>query len=313
MKVFTSNFLPAKSLAIPSPVDYRRQCKTFSSTSIQWLESKAQNGGIDIQHAINGGGSENSAAHSTLERERALQFVYSIDLHVMWEHEWAEMKTLHSASTPLSPQEALYGGRTCPLRMRCTAGDCETVHYVNFTSLYPYVNCSFPYPLGQPKIIYKDFDDPRNYYGFIRAIVYPPRALYLPVLPHKTSAGKLAFTLCRACTEINNQEGSCSHSDQERALTGVWVSVEFVKALSLGYRVAEIPEVWHFEKQSSTIFKGYPADATDEESRLNYIEDYRVNQGIRLNPDKIEVNPAKRQLLAQRNDLAQTTIVSKPN
>ncbi|CAG5950726.1 unnamed protein product [Menidia menidia] len=135
-----------------------------------------------------------------------------------------------------------------------------------------------------------------------RATVYPPRALYFPVLPHKISAGKLVFTLCRACAEINNQEGPCSHSDKERALTGVWVSVEFSKALNLRYTVAEITEVWHFKKQSSTIFKdyihtflkgkqeasGYPADATDEESRLNYIEDYR-------------------------NDLAQTTIVSKPD
>ncbi|TWW60970.1 hypothetical protein D4764_05G0010600 [Takifugu flavidus] len=30
--------------------------------------------------------------------------------------------------------------------------------------------------LGHPVIIYKDFEDPRSYYGFIRATVYPPRA-----------------------------------------------------------------------------------------------------------------------------------------
>ncbi|CAG5896577.1 unnamed protein product [Menidia menidia] len=393
MKVFTSNFLPAKSLAIPSAVDYRRQCKTFSSASIHWLEWEARNRGVNIQHALNRGeqrigpyfldgyaeikgiktafefygclyhgcprcfmpnhtcplrGVSFEALHTaTLERERALQFVYGLDLQIMWEHDWLEMKSTHSGvinflqsfstPTPLCPREALYGGRTCPLRMRYTAGDCETVHYVDFTSLYPYVNCSFPYPLGHPKIIYKDFDDPRNYYGFIRATVYPPRGLYFPVLPHKTSAGKLVFTLCRACAEINNQEGPCSHSDQERALTGVWVTTEFSKALNMGYRTAKITEVWHFEKQSSTIFKdyihtflkgkqeasGYPADAADEESRLKYIEDYRVNQGIRLNPDKIEVNPAKRQVaklclnsfwgkFAQRKDLPQTTIVSKP-
>ncbi|KAM9741015.1 uncharacterized protein ACNS7B_012259 isoform 1-T1 [Menidia menidia] len=394
MKVFTSNFLPVKSLAIPSPVDYRRQCKTFSSASIQWLEWRALDGGIDIQHALNRGerkigpyfvdgyaevngvktafefygclfhgcprcfmpnhtcplrGVSFEALHTaTIERERALQFVYGLDLQIMWEHEWVEMKTSDSGvmrflqsfkpPTPLSPREALYGGRTCALKLRHTAREGESIYYVDFTSLYPYVNCSFPYPLGHPKIIYKDFDDPRNYYGFIRATVYPPRGLYFPVLPYKTPAGKLVFTLCRACADINNQEGSCSHSDQERALTGVWVSVEFKKALDLGYALAEITEVWHFEKQSGTIFKGYihtflkgkqeasgyPADAWDEESRLKYVEDYRVNQGIRLDPDKIEVNPAKRQVaklclnsfwgkFAQRSDLAQTTIVSQPD
>jgi len=55
MKVFTSNFLPPNTLAIPSPVDYRRQCKTFSNASIQWLEWLAHDRGIEIQHALNGG------------------------------------------------------------------------------------------------------------------------------------------------------------------------------------------------------------------------------------------------------------------
>ncbi|XP_035987266.1 uncharacterized protein LOC118560394 [Fundulus heteroclitus] len=41
---------------------------------------------------------------------------------------------------------------------------------------------------------------------------------------------------------------------------------------------------------------GFPAEATDEESRLKYVADYKLNQGIQLDVRKIEVNPAKRQV-----------------
>ncbi|TWW54773.1 hypothetical protein D4764_0109550 [Takifugu flavidus] len=192
-------------------------------------------------------------------------------------------------------------------------------------------------PLGHPVIIYKDFEDPRSYYGFIRATVYPPRGLLFPVLPHKSEGGKLLFTLCRTCAETNNEGGPCEHDDEGRALTGVWVTVEFIKALDVGYRVGKITEVWHFDKSSDTVFtdyihtflkgkqeaSGYPAEATDRESREKYIRDYQEHQGILLDAGKIETNPVKRQVaklclnslwgkFAQRDNLFKTTIVSDP-
>ena len=47
------------------------------------------------------------------------------------------------------------------------------------------------------------------------------------------------------------------HDDEARALTGVWVMVEFNKALEVGYRVGEITEVWHFDQSSDSVFVGY--------------------------------------------------------
>lgn len=55
------------------------------------------------------------------------------------------------------------------------------------------------------------------------------------------------FTLCRTCAEDNNQAGLCRHSERDRALTGVCVTIEFNKALMLGYRLDKIFEVWHFK------------------------------------------------------------------
>lgn len=36
MKIFVTNFFPPKTLAIPSPGNYRCQFKSYSSASIQW-------------------------------------------------------------------------------------------------------------------------------------------------------------------------------------------------------------------------------------------------------------------------------------
>ncbi|TWW73476.1 hypothetical protein D4764_15G0008700 [Takifugu flavidus] len=193
-------------------------------------------------------------------------------------------------------------------------------------------------PLRSPRDHLQRFRGPtRSYYGFIRATVYPPRGLLFPVLPHKSEGGKLLFTLCRTCAETNNEGGPCEHDDEGRALTGVWVTVEFIKALEVGYRVGKITEVWHFDKSSDTVFtdyihtflkgkqeaSGYPAEATDRESREKYIRDYQEHQGILLDAGKIETNPVKRQVaklclnslwgkFAQRDNLFKTTIVSDP-
>lgn len=134
--------------------------------------------------------------------------------------------------------------------------------------------------------------------------------------------------------EINHQDGPCRHDDKARALTGVWASTNLNKALDLGYRLVEIIKVWHFEKQSSSIFvdyictflkskqeaSGYPLEATDRESREKYIRDYQTHQGNHLDPDKIEVNPTIRQMskfclncllgkFAQKSNLTQTILI----
>ncbi|TWW71191.1 hypothetical protein D4764_17G0006740 [Takifugu flavidus] len=136
------------------------------------------------------------------KRVSELQTTHGVRVVVMREHTWNQMKTTctevkeflrcFNAPEPLNPRKALFGGRTSALKLRHThAAPDETIHYVDVTSLYPFVNSTCSYPFGHPVIIYKDFEDPRSYYGFIRATVYPPRGLLFPVLPHKSEGGKL--------------------------------------------------------------------------------------------------------------------------
>ena len=52
-------------------------------------------------------------------------------------------------------------------------------------------------------------------------------------------------------------QNKCEHSDDERSFIGTWTTDEVNKALEKGYKVLETYEVWHFDKMSDDLFKGY--------------------------------------------------------
>jgi len=55
------------------------------------------------------------------------------------------------------------------------------------------------------------------------------------VLPHHINK-KLVFTLCRTCAEFKSKD-RCDHNDEQRAVTGLWVSLEIKKAIEKGYKI----------------------------------------------------------------------------
>lgn len=239
-------------------------------------------------------------------------------VRTIWEHEWNDMLKNNedlkrfladsNLPTPLNPRDAFFGGRTNATCLYYKPKQGEQILYYDFTSLYPFVNKNKMYPIGHPEIIYQNFGDIRQYFGFAKVKVYTPRGLYFPVLPHK-SGGKLMFSLCATCTE-KQQVTVCHHNDEERALTGTWCTVELNVAVEKGYRIAEIYEVWHFERKSNTLFSGYinmhlrqkqeasgyPEWCKTEEDKERYVRDYEKKEGVRLRREHIEVNPAKRQI-----------------
>ena len=60
---------------------------------------------------------------------------------------------------------------------------------------------------------------------------------------------------CQIC--YNHRNSECTHTDEERAITGFWTTVELKKALEKGYQIMHIYEVWHFEQTSDNLFKEY--------------------------------------------------------
>ena len=231
----------------------------------------------------------------------------------------APMKTLlvecHKYE-PLKPRDAFYGGRCNAIRLYAEAREGEAIKYVDFTSLYPYVNKYCRYPIKHPTIYVGD-EIPDVVEGLLKCKVLPPRDLYHPVLPYRTR-NKLLFPLCRTCAE-ENAKGPCQHDDPEqRTLTGVWATIELEKAQSLGYRVLEKFEAWHYaetsqycpETKSGGIWaefinkwvqlkqqaSGFPEHADTHEARTRYIREYEEHEGIRLEMDKIEKNDGLRSL-----------------
>ena len=190
---------------------------------------------------------------------------------------------------------------------------------MSFFSLYPYVNKYSRYPIGHPEIITRDFlplDKFHEYFGIAKVKILPPRGLYHPVLPYRSS-GKLKFPLCRTCADKETQT-CCQCSEDERAITGTYCTPEINKAIEKGYKLQKVYEVYHFPESThydkktgdgglfvdyiNTFLKikqeasGWPGWVKTEKDKDKYINDYYTNEGIWLEKHKIEKNPGLRSL-----------------
>ena len=224
---------------------------------------------------------------------------------------FAEFVENNDVKKPLNPRDALTGGRTNAFVLHHKG----SIGYVDFTSLYPYIQKYGVFPLGHPKIITENFEPLENYFGLIFCQVLPPKNLYIPVLPYKQN-GKLMFPLCRTCCELNIS--NCHHSESKRCLEGSWVILELLEAIKLGYKVIKIYEVWHYDNVAkydkisktgglfteyvNTFLKikqeasGFPHWVKNEDDQNKYINDYFENEGIVLNKEKIKINPGLKTL-----------------
>lgn len=184
--------------------------------------------------------------------------------------------------------------------------DClpdEEISYLDFISLYPSVQKYGIYPIGHPEIKTSNFKTIDNYFGIVMVKILPPTKLLIPVLPVKCN-GKLMFPLCRTCAEELNDHTLCSHNENQRCLTGTWVSEEVKKAVEMGYKVITIYEVYHWNKSlqydkscgddiKDHLFVGYVNQAVKEKTEASgfpdncvtaqdedqYIEDFYQSEG----------------------------------
>ena len=216
----------------------------------------------------------------------------------------------------LIPRNSFFGGRNESYKVFCEAGPEETIKHLDIVSLYPWVNKYGRYILYHPTVIRDNFNkDLSTYVGLFQCRIIPPRGLLFPVLPSKTTQGKLVFTLCRTCSDKELSE-KCNHTDDLRALTGTWVSYEVLAAIKRGYVVTKVFEIWHFKETSKydettgkgglfspyiNIFatekvkaSGYPSNCNSESEKKIYISNYFKKEKIILNPAEISVNPGLR-------------------
>ncbi len=241
---------------------------------------------------------------------------------LVWECQWKKLQECHivkvisegiSIEEPLNPRLALYGGRVNAFKLFYSVKEGEGIRYMDFKSLYPFVQKTKFYPLGHPEIILTFGEHPHEsllkYKGLFNCYVIPPSRLYIPLLPYR-SGGKLMFPLCRTCADENNQN-SCSHTERERIIKGVYTHIELMYAVeNLGYKIKKIIEVWSWTDWRNDMFKeyinnfftikeqasGWPDECNTEEERRGYLEKMLSEEGVSLNPQKIVKSEGLRSL-----------------
>lgn len=242
----------------------------------------------------------------------------------MWECEFRKIKKEENLSylntlpildtLPLDPRQAFFGGRTGNVKTYHKCQDGEIIQYVDVCSLYPYVCKYGKYPKGHPTIYVGDRECRQRgleVEGLLKCKILPPQELYHPVLPIKMN-NKLMFVLCRTCGETLNQ-GDCGHDLNDRAITGTWIMDEIRKAVSKGYVILNMYELWEYEVatfENGGLFtdfinkflklkqeaSGFPSWCKSEQDKHKYIQDYLNHEGVQLEKDRICKNGGLRSL-----------------
>lgn len=165
--------------------------------------------------------------------------------------------------------------------------------------------------------------------GFLQCRVLPPTPAQLDgrhtLLPYRTHGGRLTFPLCSKCAETANSDRHqrrqhdhqplprCRHSDSQRAWVHAYTHTELNAALLIGYRVLDVYEVWHYDEwasqeQNNSLFadymnklmclkgeaSGWPPGCLTQEQRDAYVQWYRTQEGIIIDPQRVQHNPGLR-------------------
>lgn len=217
---------------------------------------------------------------------------------------------------PINPRDSLFGGRTNAIKIYKKCEQNEKIKYVDFKSLYPYVQKYCSFPIGHPEIITENFESFENYYGIVCCTILPPQNLYFPVLPIRIN-GKLIFPLCFVCARDKLKK--CFHTEEQRMLTGTWVTLEVEEAIRNGYVLNKIHEIWHYKEQtqydkelkSGGLFtkqvdlflkykeeaSGFPEDLHSEQEKEAYVMEFEKTEGIILDKNNIKKNPGIRSVM----------------
>ena len=157
--------------------------------------------------------------------------------------------------------------------------------YVDIVSLYP--TCQFLdyLPYGKPQHFTEINDtDISKYFGFVRCDITPPKDLHIPLL-----GGKQV---------VNGETKFCFGLNEMKDV--VYSTEELKKAVSIGYVIDKVYEVFHFKK-SKGLFKSYIRsfmkgkicgggyEGTYQE-KAKYCKEYKNKFGIEIKPEELIKN-----------------------
>lgn len=261
---------------------------------------------------------------------------------VMWECEFLKLKeqdvslreflNTSMAGRPnerLRIRTGLRGGRVEAFRLAFHQRRMEDrkLLYVDKNSLYPAVAVFNEFPVGMPSCLIGTalenvhfgsggfYKDGERLTGLVQASVLAPDSLFLPLLPF-VSKNKLKFGLCFTCVETENSD-LCLHSDEKRAFTDVWTTVELEYAMECGYQIINLWEM-HVYTKTSPIFRrfytrlarikleseGFPFGVNTEEAKETYVKDMnRQMPGLSLESKNVKRNEPRRQFAKDTSNI----------
>jgi len=203
----------------------------------------------------------------------------------MWEHDWDRLKRLKEYKAwvldtrnavedfiPLDPRESYKGGVSEMFKIYYP----HAFSMADFVSQYPTTMLGFSFsPTTADKILWempvgrceRIMFPPISRFmestrlGIIKCRILAPDNLYAPFLGFRVdsllnASYEVIYGLCRVCMMTRN-DSPCVHSSSERSFTGVWTLNEIRYALSIGYQVLHITEMWEYESRSNAIFKDF--------------------------------------------------------
>ena len=217
-------------------------------------------------------------------------------------HPWAKDPPLNR----LIPREAVRGGssETYNFLWSKKRNLGETLVYADVISQYPAIALSHEFPIGNFEVIIgpklKDILVSSNelmyagnkLYGLVMLSIEAPQGLEFPFLSHRIKDSVSVAALCTSCAKDQTLT-TCNHTGMQKFITGTYTSIEINYALSLGYRIQNIYEAWHWSQKGpiykkfmqlllrkKVMYSGFPKDNMTESEKQSYCS--RVNITLSL-------------------------------
>ncbi|GFR08218.1 uncharacterized protein TNCT_640001 [Trichonephila clavata] len=166
--------------------------------------------------------------------------------------EFKEFLLQHEVTDRLNPRDAFFGGRTNGIKLFFEG----CAKYIDFTSLYPWVNKYCEYPAGHPEIITEHFQDIDSYFCLVKCKVFPPKNLFHP-----------CYHFDVMIYEVYHFQSSSN--DLFRSYIDLFLKI----------------------KQEAS---GYPKGCLSDQQKSEYIISYSENENIYLDKNSINVNLGRR-------------------
>ena len=279
-------------------------------------KNQCQNKGKQIKRKIFLDDNESFEA----KRQKFEENYPNINVKIKWECEWKKDlkekdvkewfdKNPCAKDPPLNrliPRDAVRGGtsETYNFLWSKIRNPDETLVYADVTSQYPDIALKYDFPIGNFEVIIgKELKEivvsedtlvfrNQQLYGLIFLSIEAPKDLEFPFLSHRIKDSISVAALCKTCAK-DQTLSICNHKGMQKFITGNYTTQEINYALSLGYKIQQIYEVWHWAKKApiyktfmqlllrkKVMYSGFPDDHKTESEKEAYCSS--VNRKLNL-------------------------------